>query len=227
MNETLISAQNLAPVGVTSTQPTQEPSKPKVSESDHAMYQGMIALLNSIERTEEVSASLADMSKTMYDTVIKNGINKIQELQDNLEVLGYMLEHWDDLKDWQKQVNELKKSIDDLERMPPGFRPDDLIRELKEKLEELESNPPYETDLDSEKHPYILEMLNKYSRKSGARSYTNGVMQQLSTENQSVTGNKKLPDGLQAQVKSLVLQQGIFAAQMTAFIRIVQRQLQN
>jgi DNA repair ATPase RecN len=214
-----------------------ETRKPQASKADKAMFLGMITLLKSIERSEEVGASLSDLSKTLYDTVVTNGTEKIKDLQEELEVLDVFLEGFDSFPEYtqrEDQISNIKNTMAELEPLKPLNEEWDMSDALKyakylllkKELEELESFPDF-PEKYRDKKDKLMELSRTYNRISGARAYVNGVSQQLSAENQIVSSNKQLPDGIQSQVKTMVLEQGVLVGQMMSFIRIIQRQLQN
>lgn len=227
-----------ASAGVQQSEATAVQKTP-VSESDHAMYLGMMSMIESMGRSEELGASLAVMSTTVYDTMVTNGTNQVEKLRDTLEVLGEMLENWDDVSyftkwdgyfTWEDKVADLKKQIDVLENDDTIIDVTNPLHEkyisLKSEFNVLSKTPPFEPKVDPSIFRENLFVKDQYTRKSGARAYVNSVSQQLSAENNDVISNKRIGDALQSQVQSLVTQQGMIAGEVTSVLRIIQRQLQ-
>ena len=206
----------------------QGQSSGKASEAAHMMYLGFMRMIESMALSEDVGASLAEMSTTIYDTLVENGTKKVKELQEELEKLTFGMEHWDEYAAYIQWEKDLADAHARAEKYKNNSNMSAIIqynRALAD-IAKLSGNPPALPEVSAEDQARYFDLLDKYKRKSAMRSYINGVSQQLSVQNTFVSNNKKIGDTLQEQVKGLVNDQSVYSGLVTNLLRIVQRQLQ-
>lgn len=230
MNQTSsIQNQNIISQNVNAVTNEKTDSTPKgVSKSDHMVYLGFMAMIKSMSLSEDVGASLADMSKTIYDTVVVNGTEKVKELQKELERLSFAMDKWDAYGAYIKWEKDLADAHSQAKKYPAYGFMSYLHEQALRDIARLSGKPPaLPSEISNDQNQKNLDLYRQYSgRKSSMRAYVNGVSQQLSVQNTSVSNNKKLGDTLQQQVKGVVNDQSVYAGLVTNLLRIVQRQLQ-
>lgn len=194
----------------------------KTSECDHAMFLGMMSLLEGMGESEAIGVSLAQMSKTLYDTLIKNGTNSIQDMQKELSDLSYLQKNWAAFQaytSWSNQLSaahQMEKSDNPIERVLGK----ELVNELSGHAPALPAGCSASTIKECVKY------VNEFKSLSHYRSYVNAFSQKINTANTEVESNKMIPDTLQAQVKLMLNDQSQYAAEFTSFLRVMHDQLQ-
>lgn len=168
----------------------------KASASDHAMYLGMMSLIEGISSSESTGVSLAEMSKTLYDTMVKNGANNIQDMQKQLSDLSYLQNNWAAFQAYAQWLQHPKGPAPQLPTNDPA-----LIQKC-------------------------VGYVDQYGTLSSYRAYVNGFSQQINTANNAVQSNKQIPDSLQDQVRLMVNDQSQYASEVSTFLQVMQDQLQ-
>ncbi len=74
----------------------------QASSSDHLMYLAMVAILESIGEAGSMGASIAKISTTLYDTLVKNGTEKLQKMQEELEEMNDLEQNWTQFANYMK-----------------------------------------------------------------------------------------------------------------------------
>ncbi|MCH9631989.1 MAG: hypothetical protein S4CHLAM6_03120 [Chlamydiae bacterium] len=197
-------------------------SHSKASESDHAMFLGMMSLLEGMGESEDIGVSLARMSKTLYDTLIKNGTGSIQNMQKELSDLSFLQKNWAAFSaytgwsDALSAAHQLEKSKNPAERMAG-----------KLEVEQLSGHPPaIPSGCTTTMINGCVGLVHKFKTLSHYRSYVNAFSQKINTANTEVESNKQIPDSLQAQVRLMLNDQSQYASEFTSFLRVMQDQLQ-
>ena len=196
----------------------------KASKSDHAMYLGMMALIEGISQSEQVGTSLAELSKTLYDTIVKNGTNKIEEMQKELSALTYMQEHYSAFKNDVAPYQQWQRELSSAHAMEKSPNPN--VKKLGQYLvSQLSGHPPLPPGTPSGVVKYMSTMGN-FTTLSSMRTYVNDFAQQINSENNDVASNKQIPDALQNQVRMMSNDQTQYASEVTSFLRVMHDQLQ-
>ncbi len=206
------------------------------SKSDHAMYSAMIALLSGMGENETISDSIATISKTLYDTMVQNGTEQIQNLQNELDASNFTEENWTTLQNyltqhqqWANQVQDLKNQIKNYPDSPGNPFSAGGILALEQQLLNLLQNepqlptlpplPPGETISD------ILNTVSQYGSIDAYRSEQNAIAQEINVANTNVQNNKAIPDAMQAEVEQLTEAQGEFTAEVASFVALSRDQM--
>lgn len=195
----------------------------KASPSDHAMFLGMMSLIEGISESESIGVSLADMSKTLYDTMVKNGLNRIQDMQKELSALSYLQDNWAAFQaytSWKDQLDQAHAVLNN----PHSSWLDRMIAETE--IKSLSGHPPALPTSDPSTIQNCVNYVNQFGTLSCYRSYVNGFSQQINTENNNVESNKQIPDSLQSQVRLMVNDQSQYASEVSSFLQVMQDQQQ-
>ena len=201
---------------------TKSKHNSKTSECDHAMFLGMMSLLEGMGESEAIGVSLAQMSKTLYDTLIKNGTNSIQDMQKELDDLSYIQKNWAAFQAYTSWANQLAAAQQMEKSSDPSVRKEgqELVKKLSGHAPKLP--PGCSPAIAKEAVKYV----NEFQTLAHYRSYVNAFSQKINTANTEVESNKMIPDSLQAQVKLMLNDQSQYASEFTSFLRVMHDQLQ-
>lgn len=199
-----------------------KPNSSKASESDHAMYLGMMSLLEAMGTTESLGASMAELSTTLYDTLVKNGMNNIQELQAELSSLGFLQANWSQFQsyaNWSDQLSSAHSIVNDPHADP-------IQKSMAESMiKALSGHAPPIPECSAADIKSYVALVNQYQSLTGFRTYINSVSQQITVANNDVQNSKQLPDSLQEQVNNFVNDQGQESAIEASLLRLIKDQL--
>lgn len=196
---------------------------PKASSSDHAMYLGFMALMQGLGEIEDAGATLADLSKTLYDEMIKNGMNHLQDMQKELSALSYLQHNFSAFKayaEWKQEIDIDRKGANN------PWLPSIIRKAFQSALNQLSGHAPNVGTTDQSLIDACVNELGKFSSLTSLKGYVNSLSQQISSENIDIQNNKQIPDAMQSQVRTLTNAQGEIGSMIATFLRLTQDQLQ-
>ncbi len=213
------------------------------SKSDHDMYSAMLALLGGIGENESIGDSIATISETLYDTMVKNGTEQIQDLQNELEDSNMIEENWSAFQNyanWQQQMGQWTAQYNQLEaqldkdykalQLDPGnedlqYAVDQDFYALDQMTQHTPVQPPFPPGTNAGNIQNYVNIVNQYGSIDNYRSEQNAIAQELNVANTNVQNNKAIPDAMQAEVEQLTEAQGEFTAEVASFVALSRDQM--